>query len=195
MKTVSALVLLLFLTNDMFAQLIDTTIAKRFNITSDGKRDSVVLRVKANDVHSPFEWNLSIWSAGQEIYSYSEDGTETEFKFTEDQGCNKQYVRCKLDYFFNKFVGLKVSRTMKFGVPALRLDRKYSGSVYNVAFSYLVKECHLDSMSAHKATESIANEMKSGKAIFVVHDKHEVDCSLPMVYCRETKCLVPVYSD
>lgn len=183
MNRVSTILFLLCLADGLLAQKIDTTVTERLDITGDGAPERVVLKVKANDVNSPFEWKLSIWSGDKEIYTYGEDGTGTEFKFTEDQECNKQYVKCKLGYFFNKFVGLKVSRKLKFGDPALRLDRQYSGSVYNVALSYLVNERHLDSVSAREATESIAKQMKSRKAIFVIHDKGEVDSSLPMVYC------------
>ncbi len=177
------------------AQSIDTTFSRSLDVTGDGRPDLVTLHVQAQDIHHPFHWTLTISSGAHTLYRYDEDGIATEFRFTERSQCNQSYVQCKWNYFARDLAGLRVSRKPSFGTSEFRFKRSYSGSVYQVAFSFLVTYCNMDTLGARSATEAIAHTMKSNAAIYVSHNTGDTESSLPMVYCPEANCLVPVYSD
>ena len=173
-------------------QQIDTSFSKLVDVTGNGILDTVQLHLEGTSWNTPVSWTLTFHSDGRMIYSYSEDGTMLEDRFREEGGNTKAL---KQAFFFKEFAELKVGFNIKFGSKKLLFNRNYSGSVYSIAEHFLENECQLTSKRASRITENLANKLRLGKAIVVIHSANGFHSSSPMVFVKEVHRLVPVYGD
>ena len=175
---------------------VDTTITKFVDLTSDKVLDEVLLKIRARNFYFPFAWELIFKNdQGKILFSYSEQDSSSEFRFTDDPDCKKNYLKCKYDYFFKEFVGLHISDTVDFGDYNLLFSKTYGGSIYNVAGKYLTDSCKVSSKIARQMIDKIILKIKKKTAPIIIFNKEDVETSFPMVFFPEISRLVPIYSD
>jgi len=175
---------------------IDKQLFRYFDVTGDGKNETILLHVHAQNIEAPFFWTLEIKEDDKVIFRHESNDKDFNEIFNEpsyfDDTCFDP-VDCKRQYYFHYLLYRPFIRT-DMSKNRLVFDRSYLGSIYHVAKRFLMEECGVGEKRAIKIIERMVTRIKSGKAVLLKIPLSPVLDDIPHLYVNEVKRFVPVYS-
>ena len=175
---------------------VDTTLIKYIDVTGDNKPEIIELHVNGSDFYKPFIWTITIKSDDDILYSYSETDSCSENRIVLEVEKGKKYEDAKRSFYFENFVELKIRTDIDFGGgPDYLFSKTYDGSIYKIAKEYLLAKCGVKEKDAEEIINNLVDKIKAGDSIIVSHTEKGLYSSLPRVYIKEVKKLIPIYSD
>jgi len=170
---------------------VDTTIVRLIDITGDSNPERFELSLKASSFRVPFSWTLRILSNSDTLYSYSAKNSY-EIIFGDPPTSDSSYLKLKYEYFFKKFVDLRVTRSFN---AELAFKRSYEGSIYTYSKKWLEEVKHISSTQAARIAASLEKGIRQKKIPVLLHWDGNVDVCNPVAYAKELNFLVPIYSE
>ena len=171
---------------------IDRVLSRLVDVTGDGDNDKIELHVKGKDFHSPFKWELRIYSKGRVIYQKSGNNERIEPFFSEKgyiTGC-EGYDDCKCKWFFHDYLDQMIIKMSSDNVGVF--DKAAPNSIYGTAIKSLRNK---DPKIVDKAIGNAVKRLLSGKAVAIqAFDEPEITTP-PMVWMPEFNRFVPIYED
>lgn len=173
---------------------IDTVLVRAVDLRSDGRPDTVALHIVADGYAAPFTWTLTITSDARRIYSVHRDDSRLDRFFGDEgyvAGC-RGYLECKRKYYFNDL--LADSLDPPFDLEGV-LDTAQSNTLRAVAGDYLAGHFGLGKDRIATVTSSMAQLLRSGRAVVIGVTSSPVSREPLMMYVPELDEFVPIYID
>lgn len=170
---------------------INYTIKKNIDFDNDGVLDIIELHITAANFHSPFKWDLKIYSKNKLIFKRTHENKRIDHLFSDTNyvGDCTDYDDCKCSWYFQKFF----ARIMVKYDPKGLQDRL--SEINNSLKKELKKEYSKNQSTTEKVIKKATKRIIDGKAILIrIYDEPEKPTS-PMIWIPEFKRFVSLPAD
>jgi hypothetical protein len=174
---------------------VDQIIEKSIDVTGNGVRDIVSLRLKADNWESPIMWTLEIISGGSIIFRHESNDTWLNQFFNDEGYVNdtcKNYIDCKKQYYLHD-LPKNIVVVQKISSATYSTDIHNPGGTRIVAKKELIEKFQLSEQEAEETVEWIVNMMKSGPVTLLSINISPVQTSFPKMYVDKVKDFVVIY--
>ena len=165
---------------------INTQLKRSVDVTGDGRPETITLFLKASNYRTPFQWLLTIDSAGRTVFDYDSDDSEVDALFDDRNalpGC-PDYATCKEQYYFRNILENLVDSSFE--------PEDIPDSLYPAGRAYLSQCCSLFGPPADKILRDIETRLRERRAIVISVPLSPVEYGPRMVYAPQPGEFVPI---
>ncbi len=168
------------------------TMTREVDVTGDGKKDRIELRLMGESWSSPLKWTLTIPSLGRTVFTYESDDAWLD-RFFNDEGyvddtCGS-YLACKKLYYLHGILDGLVDKSLvkpgwfdSYAAECPECVKGTPGSIYEVLTGQLTTTYKLPPKEADAVVAWIIGELKGGRAILVFVPISAVEMDHPRIW-------------
>ena len=165
---------------------INTQLTRSVDVTGDQLPDKITLFLKAGSYRAPFQWLLTIESAGRTVFEYDSDDSEVDELFddrTALPGC-PDYATCKEQYYFRGILDDLVEQNFE--------PEDIPDTLYQAGRGYLSQCCSLFGAPAEKILKDLETRLRERRAVVIAVPVSPLETGPRLVYAAEPGQFIPI---
>jgi hypothetical protein len=170
---------------------VNRQLTRTLDVTGDGKPETITLFLKAPNYDVPFQWLLTIESAGRTIFEQDGDDTEVDALFDDREalpGC-ADYYACKEQYYLTAMLGNIVDHSWD---PEDFLDSSRGGKLSPSVRGELMRCCSIMGPLADRIVSDLEARLRKRQAIVIVTPVSPVEAGPRLMYSPEAAQFIPI---